>query len=358
MSNLILIKALLTLSVLLFSALFVYVSKFGVLGPRIKKFCGTNSIIDYFILVFIITSIFMLVIQIIIILNIYYNSSFKFPILNVEPNNNTNGGQDPVRFWPSGVAQTWGMIATMIGLYRLTPGSNRLKATAALGSLAVTVPSMIVHTAIENPNGFNRLMFSWSEYIKTGDWPATVPAVVQDEQLKSILENALKNASATTELSSTSSTPSSSTGTATPSNYFLPEDFNLDSFSLDYIYSFIATIFRPFPVEGFIDELLGQQLFIHLLLLVIVLGSIILLTIFIFINILLHNKNFILKRFNNKFILFYIKYQLILAKFSIIILPMFILLGLFNIALGLYFLITQAIPFEEIPIDLHTFVKK
>ena len=73
---------------------------------------------------------------------------------------------------------------------------------------------------------------------------------------------------------------------------------------------------------------------------------------------MLGKKEFILKKFNNKFIHFYIKYQLILAKFSTIILPILIMLGLIELFVGLLYIILHPIPFENLPIDLHTFLDK
>ena len=73
---------------------------------------------------------------------------------------------------------------------------------------------------------------------------------------------------------------------------------------------------------------------------------------------MLHNKNFIINKFNNKFIKFYINYQQLLAKISLFILPIIIMFGLIEIVVGLHFLITHPIPWEELPIDLHTYIKK
>ena len=73
---------------------------------------------------------------------------------------NPNNPQDPVRWWPSGVPQTWTIIGSSLAVYRFLPGSPRVRAIAALGTLSVTIPSVVLINAIENPNGFNRLMFS------------------------------------------------------------------------------------------------------------------------------------------------------------------------------------------------------
>uniref|UniRef100_A0A896Z209 Uncharacterized protein n=1 Tax=Coniophora puteana TaxID=80637 RepID=A0A896Z209_9AGAM len=120
----------------------------------------------------------------------------------------------------------------------------------------------------------------------------------------------------------------------------------------------ILNFFRPVEVEGHLDDLLGQQLFVLFLLLMIVIGLILLCSVYFFINIMLNNKEFIISKFNNRFILFYIKYQVFLGKLSLFILPIFILAGLIHLFIGLHFLITHPIPIEKLPIDLHTYFKK
>jgi len=68
------------------------------------------------------------------------------------------------------------------------------------------------------------------------------------------------------------------------------------------------------------------------------------------------NKEFLLNNFQNKFILFFIKYQLFLGKISSFILPLLIMFGLIELMVGLYFIITHPIPFEKLDIDLHIFI--
>ena len=71
-----------------------------------------------------------------------------------------------------------------------------------------------------------------------------------------------------------------------------------------------------------------------------------------------HNKDFILKRSNNRFVLLYVKYQLFLSKLSLFFLPLLLMFGLIELFVGLYFLITHPIPYECLPVDLHTYLKK
>ena len=74
----------------------------------------------------------------------------------------------------------------------------------------------------------------------------------------------------------------------------------------DNLFTYILSFFRPVPVEGYLDDLIGQQLFIHFLLLAVVIGLILLFSVLIFIQIMVKNKDFITKHFKNKFILLYI----------------------------------------------------
>ena len=103
---------------------------------------------------------------------------------------NTPPAQDPVRWGPSGVPQTWTIIGTSLGIYRfLNASPPRVRIMAAIGSMGVTAPTLVLINAIENPNGFNRLVYSWMEHRRTGRWSATIPNRVDDIHLEPISEN-------------------------------------------------------------------------------------------------------------------------------------------------------------------------
>src|SRR5258707_7907845 len=177
-------------------------------------------------------------------------------------------------------------------------------------------------------------MYSWVRYKQTGNWPPNIPNQVQDEDLKDIISNLVRESESKYEsLSASQQNPTSS---------ILPKDFNnfldnfLDKFIPDNLFSIILDIFRPVAV-GYLDDLIGQQLFIHILLFIVVISLIILLTIYLFIQIIVKNKDFIIKNFNNKFILFFIKYQLFLAKISSFVLPLLIMAGVILIFFGFFF---------------------
>lgn len=126
----------------------------------------------------------------------------------------------------------------------------------------------------------------------------------------------------------------------------------------DYLLQILAPIFRFQSVAGHLDDLLGQQLFIHLCLFFLMFCIIILFIVYAINNILLHNKDVFLNYFDNKYIKLYINYQIFLGKISIVIMPIVILFFMFGLMKGLYFLITHPVPFECLDIDLHTFVKR
>jgi hypothetical protein len=68
------------------------------------------------------------------------------------------------------------------------------------------------------------------------------------------------------------------------------------------------------------------------------------------------NKDKILNKFDNKYIKYYIKYQLFLANLSLIYAPILIFAGLLVLIHGFYFLITHQIPYDSLDIDLHKYI--
>jgi hypothetical protein len=234
-------------------------------------------------------------------------------------------------------------LLIFILFYRITPGSPRIRAAAGLGAISISVPTTVWFHAVENPNGFNRLMYSMTEYKKNGVWPSNIPNQVEDSQLNLAIDKVAEEAIKKTG------------GNNLVDSNLTFHDFFKD-LDLDQIINFFLRAFKPVTVEGYLDDLLGQQLFIYFLLLLIVVGLIILLLVYMFINIFLHNKEFILNKFNNRFIRFMIKYQVILGKISLYVLPFYLLFGLIELLVGLHYLITHPIGWEGLPIDLHTYI--
>ena len=94
-------------------------------------------------------------------------------------------------------------------------------------------------------------------------------------------------------------------------------------------------ILQPVPVQGFFYDLIGQRMFIEVILFITCILTILLIIAFIFNLIFLLNKDKIIKFFDNKIFTLYLKYQAFLAKITIFYLPIFIGLGLFTICQGL-----------------------
>jgi hypothetical protein len=111
-------------------------------------------------------------------------------------------------------------------------------------------------------------------------------------------------------------------------------------------------------VAGHLDDLLGQQLFVLISLFILMVFIILLFVIYIINNIFLHYKDVLLKYFDNKYIRLYINYQVVLGRVSIIYLPMLIIFFMVGLCNGLHFLITHTIPYDNLAIDLHTYVRR
>ena len=313
--------------ILLLSSFIIFISNRGVFGNYIKNYFNYNSLFEYIIIIIITSGMINFILSGV---HLYLNADY----LNISMV--ADNQQDPVRWW--GVPQTWGVIGAAALAYRGTPGSPRAKILSVGASLGVTIPIMVFNQAIENPNGFNRLLYSWVHYKQHGVWPADIPQNIDGGKLAdTVISESTKNAS----------------------SYLPLSNKNNDGFIFDGIIpENILELFRPVQIEGYLDDLIGQQLFIHFLLLIIVFSLIILFSLYLFTQVLLGNKEFLLKKFNNRFIKFYIKYQLILAKISSIILPVFIMLGLIELFVGVLYIILHPIPFENLPIDLHIFIEK
>lgn len=143
-------------------------------------FCKSTGFFKFILLLIIFSGIISLMIELTLSIIHYFDLNLGFQILYSHVDNNTisltldngsNQPQDPVRWWPSGTPQSWNIIGAAAAAYRMTPGSPRVKGVAALATLGVTIPSLVYVVAVENPNGFNQLMFSWITYKQTGVWP-------------------------------------------------------------------------------------------------------------------------------------------------------------------------------------------
>lgn len=268
---------------------------------------------------------------------------------------------DPPRWWPSGVPQSTVIVGTALTTYyalnKISNISPRLRVLGALGSAGVTAAQITYHSAIVNSLGFNRLMWGLSEYSRTGKWPGLedVAKNVPQSQLDNIVKASMEEA----ETQTVESVVTEVSSRANSSEFF--PSLNLDLSDLfiqltDFLFKETVQLFKLVPVQGFLDDLIGQRMFVEVILLISVI-SIILLFIFFLLNLVfLLNKDRIIKKFDNKFITLYMKYQGFLSRLSLIYSPIFIFIGLFTLFHGLHWLVTNQIPYESLDIDLHQFV--
>lgn len=166
-----------------------------IVGIIYDTILNIQSILKILFLIFIVLSVLSLLIDIIYNLSYIIVDTNPFDLISYmssssgsNPVVNSNSVQDPIRWWPSGVPQTWGIIGSSLAIYRFLPLPPRLRAIYALGSMGITIPTMIIFNGIENPNGFNRLMYSFDYRLRTGVWPhpSLVPNVVEDRYIDQV----------------------------------------------------------------------------------------------------------------------------------------------------------------------------
>jgi hypothetical protein len=116
---------------------------------------------------------------------------------------------------------------------------------------------------------------------------------------------------------------------------FIPSSDSLIQLFI-YIFREIMQVFKPVEVQGFLDDLIGQRIFIEFLLFIMCTGILILFILFIFNLIFLLNKDKIINKFENKIIKLYFKYQVFVTKLTLIYIPIFIVSGLFTVLHGLH----------------------
>lgn len=137
---------------------------------------------------------------------------------------------------------------------------------------------------------------------------------------------------------------------------------NINDLFFDFFDSFLRNfgfMFKPAPVSGYLDDLIGQQIAVEFILLFATISLILLIIAYIFNNLLIYNKDYIINRFgkNNKFVKLYLNYQVFCIKASLYYLPIFMFIGFYVLIHGLHFLITHQIPLDSLGLDLHILVK-
>lgn len=265
---------------------------------------------------------------------------------------------DPVRWYPSGVPQGIGVVggglATYATLSRLGNVSPRMRVLASLGAMGVSSAHIVYNSALENSVGFNRLAWGFTKWTKTGTWPSLdeVAKSKSPKELEKFASDAMNQADQQVVSKVVAEVKNST-------NNFLP---SLDSYKdvidtiIDKIFTETIKIIQPVPVQGFLDDLIGQRMFIEVILFISCFFTILLIIAFFINLIFLLNKDKFIKFFDNKFFTLYFKYQALIAKISLFYLPLFIALGLYTITHGLYWLITHQIPYNSLDIELHQFI--
>ena len=136
----------------------------------------TNKKICQLIL-YIIISI-LLVLEVLNLIHFFFNINLDLTntILTYIPEGTgTSEPQDGSKYWPTGVPQSLAIIGAGLAVFNQLSRANvnpRVRVLAALGATGVTATSIFYHTALEQPEGFNRFMFGISTYAKTGHYPS------------------------------------------------------------------------------------------------------------------------------------------------------------------------------------------
>ena len=263
-----------------------------------------NNLLIYIFLFFLFYHLIIKLVNIFILIS-GYDCNLVLNAISI-PSGESNSSEpvDPVRWWPSGVPQGIATIASSIGVYGALTKLNatpRLRVIGALVSAGVTSSHIIYNSALsqENSVGFNRFMVGITQYKETGKWPsisdiallqqAVATNNTSNEVVKDFIE---KNVTSTIETEAMKKAKeiivmdSNSTGVArSATNNFLPSDgTNIMESIQDYFFKWIFELFKPVPSagEGYLDDLLGQRLFIESILFFLCICIFILFIIFIF----------------------------------------------------------------------------
>lgn len=181
-----------------------------------------------------------------------------------------------------------------------------------MSAAAITTGNVIYHSALENSLGFNRFMFGITRYNNQGNtWPS-----VEVEAMK-VSEEAINKFAPTVEyikkkidetvLAKVKEVLDSQ------SNSFISDipDFfsNLEVSKLaDFFFNVVFTILKPVSATGFFEYLVGQHIIILISLLIIGVFTSILFIIFLVNVTIFINREYLINRFSNKWIRFYVTF--------------------------------------------------
>lgn len=233
-----------------------------------------------------------------------------------------SAAMDPARIWPSGVPQSASIIGSALAVYATLIKLNvnpRIKVLSALSAAAITTGNVIYHSALENSLGFNRFMFGLTKYNNQGNtWPSVeVEAMkVSEETISKFAEEYMKKKIDETVLAKVKEVLDSQSKSFISD---IPDFFsNLEVSKLaDFFFNVVFTILKPVSATGFFEYLVGQHIIILISLLIIGVFTSILFIIFLVNLTIFINREYLINRFSNKWIRFYVTFQTRLIKYSL-----------------------------------------
>lgn len=261
-----------------------------------------HFIVFFILAYFIITDLYLIISNILENYFIFTSSDF---INNLNDNNSSNISVDrPDSKWPSGSTQVATITTSALLAAKNMPGGPLQKGAAAVLTGAVSGITVGYFHAIEHPNGFNNF---WKKVMEKSD---------------------ITNGSINKGVSR-----------------FMSDD---DSEFWSNLLAKLVKILGMEPKSNNLplDVLVNQHGAMHYLLFFMLISILLLTVIFLFTIIFYNYRNYFIKRFTNKYINLYIRYQIFLAKVFFIIYPIIFCLGMFVLAHGLYYLSTHPIILE------------
>jgi hypothetical protein len=233
---------------------------------------------------------------------------------------------DTPRIWPSGVAQIVSIIGSALAVYtaltKIGGVSPKVRVLSSLSAAAAITGTIIFYTALEYSLWFNRIMCKLTRLNKGKSWPSIDVEVNKDseETINKFAEEYLKqNIDATVKAKVSEVLESLS-------KKFIPDfpDFTNFDFSrlpgnlADLLFNVVFSILKPVSATGYFDDLIGQHIIILVSLLIIAVFITLLFGFFLFNLVIYINKEYLINRFNNRFIRFYLTFQSRLIKYSLI----------------------------------------
>ena len=327
----------------------------------------------YFTLFIILLDIFYVIYN-----TLYQISTLDEFICNMTSNSSNSIPQDPVRYWPSGVPQNTSIIGATLATYLALRKSGLSPRVGGIFALTAGVASATVVTAqsiIENPVGFIVFSRAVARYKQEGRMPTVsevenIPSPTQAEAdaISKWVKESLGNKDFVKKLEEVSDPETSELlikakeawDSQQSGNSFLGSSNSIFDKILNFyqtLYQFTIDNIKMGSLEGHLDELIGQRIFFEFIIFISVLAIFYLFLAFLFNLFILLNKNKILNFFTNKYILLVVKYEIALSKIVVYVAPILILVILINILIVSFWMVSNPIPYEDLGIDLHQYIK-